>query len=30
VEEAGWHTSEAWTDPARLYSMHLLEPRQGP
>ena len=30
AEEAGWHTSEAWTDPARLYSMHLLEPRQGP
>jgi L-histidine Nalpha-methyltransferase len=30
AEEAGWHTSEVWTDPARLYSMHLLEPRRGP
>jgi dimethylhistidine N-methyltransferase len=26
--EAGWHTAKVWTDPARLFSMHLLKPRQ--
>ncbi len=30
AEEAGWHSVELWTDPARLFSLHLLEPRQGP
>lgn len=29
AEQAGWHTSEVWTDPARLYSMHLLEPQRA-
>jgi L-histidine Nalpha-methyltransferase len=29
AEEAGWHVAEVWTDPSRLFSMHLLEPRQG-
>ena len=27
---SGWHTAELWTDPERLFSLHLLEPRQGP
>jgi dimethylhistidine N-methyltransferase len=30
AEESGWHTAELWTDPAQLFSLHLLEPRQGP
>ncbi len=30
AEEAGWHSAELWTDPAELFSLHLLEPRQGP
>ena len=30
AEQAGWHSAELWTDPARLFSLHLLEPRQGP
>jgi L-histidine Nalpha-methyltransferase len=27
---SGWHTAELWTDPEQLFSLHLLEPRQGP
>jgi L-histidine Nalpha-methyltransferase len=30
AEKAGWHSAELWTDPARLFSLHLLEPRRGP
>src|SRR5271165_1212583 len=30
AEQAGWHSAELWTDPARLFSLHLLEPRRGP
>ena len=30
AEQAGWHSAELWTDPAQLFSLHLLEPRQGP
>jgi dimethylhistidine N-methyltransferase len=30
AEEAGWHSVELWTDPAGLFSLHLLEPRRGP
>ncbi len=30
AHEAGWHTAELWTDPARLFSLHLLEQRRGP
>ena len=30
AEESGWHCAELWTDPERLFSLHLLEPRQGP
>ena len=30
AEESGWHTAELWTDPAHLFSLHLLEPRRGP
>jgi dimethylhistidine N-methyltransferase len=30
AEQSGWHTAELWTDPAHLYSLHLLEPRRGP
>ena len=30
VEDAGWHCAEFWTDEARLFSLHLLEPRHGP
>ncbi|HEX4172522.1 MAG TPA: L-histidine N(alpha)-methyltransferase [Acetobacteraceae bacterium] len=30
AQQAGWHAAQVWTDPARLFSMHLLEPRQGP
>ena len=29
AEQAGWRSAELWTDPARLFSLHLLEPRQG-
>jgi dimethylhistidine N-methyltransferase len=29
AQEAGWRASAAWTDPARLFSMHLLEPGGG-
>ena len=28
--ESGWHSAELWTDPANLFSLHLLEPRRGP
>ncbi len=30
AEAAGWHSVELWTDPAELFSLHLLEPRRGP
>jgi dimethylhistidine N-methyltransferase len=30
AREAAWRTAEVWTDPQRLFSMHLLEPWQGP
>jgi dimethylhistidine N-methyltransferase len=30
AEESGWHSVELWTDPAHLFSLHLLEPRRGP
>ncbi|HME27927.1 MAG TPA: L-histidine N(alpha)-methyltransferase [Acetobacteraceae bacterium] len=30
AEQAGWHSAELWTDPARLFSLHLLEPQRGP
>jgi len=30
AEEAGWHCAELWTDAAQLFSLHLLEPQQGP
>ena len=30
TEKAGWHGVELWSDPARLFSLHLLEPRHGP
>jgi L-histidine N-alpha-methyltransferase len=30
TEKAGWHGVELWSDPARLFSLHLLEPRRGP
>ena len=30
AHESGWHTAELWTDPAQLFSLHLLEPRRGP
>jgi L-histidine Nalpha-methyltransferase len=30
ADESGWHTAELWTDPAHLFSLHLLEPRRGP
>jgi dimethylhistidine N-methyltransferase len=30
VQDAGWHSAEMWTDEARLFSLHLLEPRRGP
>lgn len=29
AESAGWHSTQLWTDTARLYSLHLLEPRRG-
>lgn len=28
--EAGWDAAQAWTDPARLFSLHLLQPRPDP
>ena len=30
ADAAGWHSAELWTDPARLFSLHLLEQRRGP
>jgi L-histidine Nalpha-methyltransferase len=27
AETAGWHSAELWTDPAQLFSLHLLQPR---
>ena len=30
AEQSGWHSAELWTDPARLFSLHLLEPRRSP
>jgi len=30
AEDAGWHSVEVLTDPAGLFSLHLLEPRRGP
>ncbi|MGA9016647.1 MAG: L-histidine N(alpha)-methyltransferase [Acetobacteraceae bacterium] len=30
AKNAGWHDVELWSDPARLFSLHLLEPRRGP
>jgi L-histidine Nalpha-methyltransferase len=27
---SGWTTAQLWTDPARLFSLHLLEPHKGP
>jgi dimethylhistidine N-methyltransferase len=27
---SGWHTVALWTDPEQRFSLHLLEPRQGP
>ncbi len=30
AEDAGWHCAELWTDPARLFSLQLLEPKRGP
>jgi L-histidine Nalpha-methyltransferase len=30
ASSAGWQTTRLWTDPAQLFSLHLLEPRQGP
>ena len=30
AEAAEWHCAEVWTDPHRLFSLHLLEPRRGP
>lgn len=30
AQDAGWHSTEMWTDEARLFSLHLLEPRRGP
>jgi L-histidine Nalpha-methyltransferase len=30
AEEAGWHSAEMWTDPDRLFSLHMLEPRRDP
>jgi uncharacterized SAM-dependent methyltransferase len=29
AEGSGWHCTELWTDPAQLFSLHLLEPRGG-
>jgi L-histidine Nalpha-methyltransferase len=30
AEAAGWHSAELWMDEARLFSLHLLEPRRSP
>lgn len=30
AEASGWHSVKMWTDPARLFSVHLLEPQRGP
>ena len=30
AEAAGWHSAELWLDEARLFSLHLLEPRRSP
>jgi L-histidine Nalpha-methyltransferase len=30
AQHSGWHTAKLWTDPAHLFSLHLLEPRRGP
>ncbi len=30
ASSAGWQTARLWTDSAQLFSLHLLEPRQGP
>ena len=30
AEQSTWHTAQVWTDPAHLFSLHLLEPRRGP
>jgi dimethylhistidine N-methyltransferase len=30
AQASGWHTATLWTDPAQMFSMHLLEPRRGP
>ncbi len=30
AQGSGWHNVELWTDPAHLFSLHLLEPRRGP
>ncbi len=27
---SGWQTATLWTDPAQMFSLHLLEPRRGP
>jgi dimethylhistidine N-methyltransferase len=29
AEAAGWHSLKLWTDPAKLFSIHLLEPQSG-
>ena len=30
AESAGWHCAALWTDPAHLFSLHLLELRRDP
>jgi dimethylhistidine N-methyltransferase len=30
AEESGWHCTEMWTDPAQLFSLHLLELLHSP
>jgi L-histidine Nalpha-methyltransferase len=30
AEASGWRSAALWTDPAYLFSLHLLEPRYGP
>ena len=27
AQASGWHTASLWTDPAQMFSLHLLEPR---
>jgi uncharacterized SAM-dependent methyltransferase len=29
AEAAGWQCAALWTDPGRLFSLHLLLPRHG-